>query len=501
MNAVLRLGFFRSDLAHFGLGALILFMTLAASTRVGEVLSVTLLVGLAVFGLVVIAFVGVPHVALATMIPIFCFLPMTKALYVPWIGPLKDVVTVAAVAAAVVTVVQAARGGRRIPGDLWIVALCAFVLGLYVMNIGAGLERTWGWGHGVRLFALPLSLLLVGLTLKHPRRTLRWALTSMIGTAVAVALVGIVQQLAGPSRLVEFGWLWNVNVRTMNGVLRSFGTLDEPFAYAAVLVFGLVAALMWAPRRPLTYAAVAVISVGLTLSLVRSAALIAVALLALLLARHGRTVSAVFMLAIVLVASTTFILSEEATERRVVQGGPELYLTLNGRTSAWQAVFEDAADVPLGRGVGEVGTAANRAEFQVTRTRQEALAGSQALVVDSGYFAAAADIGIVGLAGLLLLLGRLGLLGHRAARRGRPEGWVAIGLVGALALDAITRESFTAFPTAYLGMLLIGLALATAREADEEEPAAGAVPARKKARARSRRRPITGVPRPGATGA
>jgi hypothetical protein len=78
---------------------------------------------------------------------------------------------------------------------------------------------------------------------------------------------------------------------------------------------------------------------------------------------------------------------------------------------------------------------------------------------------------------------------------------VAIGLVGALALDAITRESFTAFPTAYLGMLLIGLALATAREADEEEPAAGAVPARKKARARSRRRPITGVPRPGATGA
>ena len=76
MNAVLRSGFFRSDLAHFALGAFILFMTLAASTRLGEVFSVTLLVGLAVFGLVVIAFVGVPHVAVAATIPLFALLPM-----------------------------------------------------------------------------------------------------------------------------------------------------------------------------------------------------------------------------------------------------------------------------------------------------------------------------------------------------------------------------------------------------------------------------------------
>lgn len=499
MGFVLRLGLFRSDLAHFALGALILFMTLAASARVGEVFSVTLLVGLAVLGLVVIAFVGAPHVALATMIPLFAFLPMIKALYLPWIGPLKDVITVAAVLAAVVTVVQAARGGRRIPGDVWIVALCAFLLGLYVLNIGAGLERTWGWGHGVRLFALPLSLLLVGMTLKHPRRTLRWAMTSMIGTAVVVALVGIAQQLAGPDRLVELGWLWNVNVRTMNGFLRSFGTLDEPFAYAAVLVFGLVAALMWAPRRPLTFVAAGVIGVGLSLSVVRSAGLIALGLLALLLARHGRTVSAIFMLAVVLVATSTFILSEEATERRVVQGGPSLFFTLNGRTKAWKIVFEEPGDVPLGRGVGEVGTAANRASFQVTRTRQEALQGTKALVVDSGYFAAVADIGLVGLAALLILFTRLGLLGHRATRRGRPEGWIAIGLILSLTLDAVTRESFTAFPTAYLGMLLIGLALAAANDEPDDEAPRGATEQRRKPAPRPRELP--GLARPRTTGA
>lgn len=499
MGSVLRLGVNRTDVAHFALGAFILFLTLAASTRVGEALPVTLLVGLAVFGLVVVAFVAVPHIALATMIPLFVFLPMVKALYVPWIGPLKDVVTIAAVAAAAVTVVQAARGGRRIPGDVWIVALCAFLLSLYALNIGGGLERTWGWGHGVRLFALPLSLLLVGLTLEHPRRTLRWALTSVIGTAVVVALVGIAQQLAGPSRLVELGWLWNVNVRTIDGFLRSFGTLDEPFAYAAVLVFGLVGTLMWAPRRPLTFAAAAVIAVGLSLSVVRSAGLIALGLLALLLARHGRTVTAIFLLAVVLVAASTFIVSENATESRVVQGGPSLFYTLNGRTEAWKVVFEEPSDMPLGRGVGEVGTAANRASFQVTRTREEALAGSRALVVDSGYFAVVADIGLVGLAGLLLLLARLALLGHRAVRRDRPEGWVALGLVLALVLDAVTRESFTAFPTAYLALLLIGLALAAA----SDEPSADA-PAAAPARAR-RRTPRTGrapgLPRPETTGA
>jgi O-antigen ligase len=499
VGAALRLAVNRGDAAHFLLGAFLLLLTLAASTRVGEVLSVTLLVALAVFGLVVVAFVALPHVALATMIPLFVFLPMVKALYVPWIGPLKDVVTLAALAAAGVTVLQAARGGRRIPGDVWIVALCAFLLGLYALNVGGGLERTWGWAHGVRLFALPLSLLLVGMTLKHPRRTLRWAMTSVVATAVVVALVGIAQQLAGPSRLVEMGWLWNVNIRTIGGFLRSFGTLDEPFAYAAVLVFGLVGTLMWAPRRPLTFAAAGVIVVGLSLSVVRSAGLIALGLLALLLARHGKTVSAVFLLAVVLVASATFILSEDATERRVVQGGPALFYTLNGRTTAWKAVFEDAEEIPMGRGVGEVGTAANRASFSVTRTRQEALEGGRALVVDSGYFAVVADIGIVGLAGLFILIARLGLLAQQAVKRGRPEGWVALGLIASLVLDAVTRESFTAFPTAYLGMLLIGLALAAANDRPEDDPAGARV--RRRRRRAHGPRPAPGLPRPGTAGA
>ena len=53
------------------------------------------------------------------------------------------------------------------------------------------------------------------------------------------------------------------------------------------------------------------------------------------------------------------------------------------------------------------------------------------------------------------------------ASRGSPEAWLAGALLLTLMLDAITRSSFTAFPTAYVAMLMIGVALAagTARVA------------------------------------
>ena len=43
------------------------------------------------------------------------------------------------------------------------------------------------------------------------------------------------------------------------------------------------------------------------------------------------------------------------------------------------------------------------------------------------------------------------------------EGWLALALVIALTIDALTRSSFTAFPTAFLGLLLVGVALGAAR--------------------------------------
>ncbi len=467
MTWALRLGLTRSDAALVAVGIVGTLLVAAATTVLGDLVPLALLVGVVVFGLVVAAFVSVPHVALAAVVPLYALLPAVRILAVPWLGPLKDVVALAAIAAAGITMVGAVRGGRRIGADFWILALVAFLIGLYVANLGGG-ERDLAWAHGVRLVAEPLLLLLVGLTLKDPRRTLTWAMRSLIVTAVVVALVGLLQQVAGPERLVDLGYEWNRHVRTINGHLRSFGTLDEPFTYAAFLMFGLTAVVMWMRPGVLASLAGTMIVTGLVFSLVRSSLGVALGIVALWLGRQGRHVLAIFLLAVVVAGAFVFVASQDATEQRTVQGGQNVFLTVNGRTAAWRVVFEDPWDAPLGKGVGQVGTAADRATFNITRTKQEAANADGTVIVDSGYFASVADVGVVGLAALLLLFGRVFALGWRGVKRGQSAGWLAMSFTLVLLLDAVTRESFTGFPTGFLGLLLIGVALAASREELEE---------------------------------
>jgi O-antigen ligase/polysaccharide polymerase Wzy-like membrane protein len=467
----LRLGLTRADLVPLALGSAVTLLVAASTAFFGDLLPVVLLVGLALFVAVVAAFVAIPHVALAATIPIFATLPAVKVLLFPWIGPLKDVIALAAIAAAGIVVVQASRRGRQIPGDVWLVVLFVFLFALYVLNIGGGLERDFAWVHGIRLVSEPLLLLLAGLVLRNPRRTFHWAMGSLVATASAVAGIGILQQLVGGTRLVELGYVWDLHVRTIGGHLRSFGTLDDPFGYAAFLLFGLCAVLMWMRRGRLAYAAGTLLAAGLALSAVRSAIVVFVGLLALWLARHRRWATAFFLLVLVVSATVVFVLSEQADEQRTVQGGPSTYLTVNGRTEAWRIVFENPWQAPFGKGVAEVGTAAERATFDVTRDPEEA-ERTNTVIVDSGYFATVADVGVVGLAVLLLFVWRVATLAKRACERGGEAGWVALSFVLVLLLDAVTRESFTGFPTAFLGLLITGVAVAAAREqADATEAA------------------------------
>ena len=72
-------------------------------------------------------------------------------------------------------------------------------------------------------------------------------------------------------------------------------------------------------------------------------------------------------------------------------------------------------------------------------------------------------MGFIGLAVLLALFGRLAALAIAGARQRSDAGWVALGLLTTLLLDALARSSFTGFPTAFLGLLLVGVALAAVR--------------------------------------
>ena len=207
---------------------------------------------------------------------------------------MKDAVTLAAAVAILITVV---RRRRRAAARRRLAALLAGLVfgGLYVVNLGgtiAGGGHGIAWAHGVRLAGEPLILLLAGLTLPNPRRSLDVAVASLIGTGVVVALYGLYQQYVGPAGLVGMGYSCGSEVRTIGSHLRSFGSLDDPFAYAAFLLLSLSGVIFWMRRGALAFCCATVIAFGIAVSFVRTAAVISVALVAIWLARKGRGVLA-----------------------------------------------------------------------------------------------------------------------------------------------------------------------------------------------------------------
>jgi O-antigen ligase len=463
----------REDLPLVGAGAFLTIGAAMAAMRIGGTESLGLLLGITMFFFLVAGFMAFPHITIAAMIPIFAVIPALKVLFVPWIGPLKDVVTLAAILAAAVLVIQRAGEGHRQRGDFWVGAIVVFLIGLYFVNLGGHMERDVAWAQGVRLMSEPLLLLVVGTLLANSRRALRWAMASMVATGVFVALVGIAQQAVGPDRLVELGYSYTLQVRLIGDRLRSFGTMDESFVYAAFLLLALVALLFWFRRGVLTVVAGSVIVAGLAFAQVRTSLVIAIALIGLWLARSQRATVAAFLLTIAVTAAASILIwSSGGTETRTVRAGPSLFLTINGRTDGWKVVLDDPRTWAVGKGVGEIGVAAERATYSVSRRERDEEKDSSA--VDSGYFALIADVGFIGLLAFLALAGRLFALAKRAIDRGSKIGWLTVSLLTVLLLDAVTRDSFTGFPPAFLGMLLVGLSIAAA---DEEEEAAAHTPA------------------------
>jgi O-antigen ligase len=453
------------------LGAAATILASYVSLRMGAEIGFGLVVVVTFFLLAIAGFVLVPHVAVALTIPIFALVPAAKVLVSPTIGPVKDMIALAAIVAAVGQLVLD-RSESRVKPDRWVLLGVALLLGLYAVNVGGG--HGVAWAQGFRLISEPLLLLVVGLTLRQPQRTLRWAVASLVATSCFVACVGLFQQVVGPWTLVGWGYQFGKEVRTYNAHLRSFGTLDVAFSYAAFLLSGLAAVFFGMRRGLLAVACTVLITAGLAASLVRTAVLVALALVGLWLGRRGFVATAVLFLAAATVAAGSILVGGAgASESRSYQSGSSS-LTLNGRTSAWKTALGPPSDWPFGRGVGEVGTAAARASYSLEQTTQSER--GKEVAVDSGYLATIADVGLVGLVVQLGLLGRLIALARAPAVRNRRAAWLALAFLLVLLLDAVTRASFTGFPTAFLGLLLVGLALNAAFEPERQAD----VPARRR---------------------
>jgi hypothetical protein len=240
--------------------------------------------------------------------------------------------------------------------------------------------------------------------------------------------------------------------------------------------------MFWLRRGAFAWAAGGLMLIGLAFSYVRTAALVLAAFVGLLLARRGYLPSGALAMAATAVVGLFVIGGAGGTETKtytittrhgtVTQSAQSGNLVLNGRVSAWEAALgKDPREWVFGRGVGKVGTGAARASYTIAAPTGGQNNGAATQAVDSGYLATIADVGIVGLVLLLTLFARLFLLSGRAAAKDSGAGWVALALLVCLLLDALTRASFTGFPTAFLGLLLVGIALAAAREAGESEPA------------------------------
>jgi hypothetical protein len=456
-GATLRLKDHGSVVAAFGLA--ILFGLHAGAT--GSTMELRLLLGVGLFSAIVVMTIAVPHVLVAGAIPIFALIPVIKVLALPWIGPLKDAIIIGAAVGATIVFLQRRLVGERQVVDGTLLILVGAFLGLYVVNLGGGLSASaYGsqWQQGVRLAAEPLVLLVVGLTVRGPVKVLRWSLASFLVTACGVALYGLYQQQVGQWALVGMGYKFDINIRTVGGHLRSFGTLDDPFAYAAFLLLALGILMFMRLNRWLAVPIASLLVMGLAVSYVRTAAVILVGLAGMWLAREGRLVVATLLLGAVVAASTVLILGAEARRTHTVQAAPSAFLSINGRTDVWSGVLGNKRQWPFGKGVGVVGTAADRAKFGLYRTQQSA-GRDDSIAVDSGYLATVADVGLLGLAVLLGILARLGQLCLRMGRAGIAAGWIGGSILLVMMLDATTRASFIGFPSAFLGMLLVGVAI------------------------------------------
>jgi hypothetical protein len=451
--------------------------TQGASIGVGAIAVVLLYV------LGVIAYLSVPHIALAGTIATFAFVPALKVFLTPTIGGVKDVLCLSAITAGAILI---AFGHRR--PDRRVSLLVFLFMALYLVN--AGHSHGVAWLQGVRLTGEPILLLLVGFVLPDPQRNLRWALRALIIVGLLVALYGLAQQLLGQYTLVSLGYAFNVQVRTIGGRLRSFGTFDDPFAYAGFLYFSIAAVIFWLRRGSTAWFAGTLLMLGLAVSFVRTAALVLVAFGALWLLRQRHPVPALALLATTAVLGAITLAGSSTTQTQVVpvylrHGGVAMVnspvpsaggLVLNGRVSAWTAALGNRpVDWIFGRGVGKVGTAASRASGSLIPTVSPSTtsAGGQSggqSAVDSGYLATMADVGIVGLAVLLALITRIGVLISRSIHAGRDEGWVTAAMLVAILIDAVTRASITGFPTAFVALPIIGVSLAATQDALSGKP-------------------------------
>ena len=437
--------------------------------------------GYSVVGIVVATAITAALVALMTrwawLIPVlvivgFALQPALKFYVSDAFGPVKDVVVLVAIAAVVATVLRRRFGLRdattllRRPDPLLIAGVLAFIL-MYAINPGG--THGINWADGARIVIEAFSLLLLGYLGPVTEHAWPWVVRSVIAMAVIETIAGIAQQLIGVNRLVnDFGYVYGAQVRQVGtGALRSFGTLDDPFNYAALVLLGFIMVSQARLQRRWAIPLAGLLAVGVIVSFDRTDLVLMVLACALWLVRHRFAAAAGALVVAAGLAGAAYVVSAPAAPA-TGQSDLSVLLSLNGRLNAWNLVLADSANLIGGEGVGTTGTGLARSQTSGIVPSQRfgppetaaSTQGGNLQNLDSSYLATLADVGLVGLGLLLVVATRLLVLAGRAARAGSTAGWVALGAIGLAFLDSTTRTSLTAFPFGFVCLYVVGAALA-----------------------------------------
>jgi putative inorganic carbon (hco3(-)) transporter len=367
---------------------------------------------------------------------------------IPFPAGWKEALVLVTLAATFVAPPEA-RGaaGRRLPSWAYVVGAFAVLGALSAIAVGGEQGLV---GLKIGFFYVLVALAIWRCPLNGSERDALVTILMVVGFVTAV--VGIGQQVVGETRLVDWGYSYELSVRTAGGFLRSFSTFSTNFPFALylmlVLLIGVPSALvdLRRVRNQLFLLSVPVLIAGLVASLTRAAWIgLAVGLvyigatrfrLVLTVLGHG-----VAWLVIALLFTTTYggvFLSGES---------------LQGRFDVWSENVSQVVEHPLGEGIGSTG------EASAKLTELTDKSSADILEPDNYYFKAALELGVLGLWVVLLLFVTAFSATSSAARRLRGyDGALATGVAAsvlAAATVSLAATYFEVFPMdTYFWMLL-----------------------------------------------
>jgi hypothetical protein len=212
-----------------------------------------------------------------------------------------------------------------------------------------------------------------------------------MGVGCFVALVGIWQQFVGQEYLVSLGYEYNVEVRTSQGLLRSFSTFNQPFPFAfyvmiSLLIGGSVAlADPLRKRNALFLLLTPVMLAGMATSIVRASYLGLICGLLWLATFRYRRVFLLIVPAVLGVVVAVIVIPPRAIAAALSSS------SFGERSTGWARIASDVLSHPLGLGLGTSGSAAEKLALEAGRSP------SSTYQPDNYYVKMALELGPLGL--------------------------------------------------------------------------------------------------------